>query len=81
MLVGVEFVHVPGIGDGAEDVPSSPEARLASGEGHRGKLGRFAGSSDPRGDGAYFLASLVGEEDEAGFEPQPIGRGVQPGMQ
>jgi hypothetical protein len=36
-LVGVELVHVPGICDGAEDVPICPEARLAFGEGHPGK--------------------------------------------
>ena len=58
-----------------------PEALLAFGEGHPGKPGRFEGSSDPRGDSARFLAPLVGEEDEAGFEPQPIRRGVRPGVQ
>lgn len=28
-----------------------------------------------------FLAPLVGEEDEAGIEAQPIRLGIQPGMQ
>src|SRR5712691_2649587 len=45
------------------------------------KAWRFAGSSDPRGDGTRFLAPLLGEEDEAGFEPQPFSRGVRPGVQ
>src|SRR6266436_6516221 len=58
-----------------------PEAWLAFGEGPPGKPGRFEGSSDPRGNSAGFLAPLMGEEHEAGFEPQPISRGVRPGVQ
>jgi hypothetical protein len=74
-------VDVPGIGDGAEDAPAVRQRGPHLGQAVEKSLGGFAGSSAPSADGASFPAPLVGEEDKAGFEPQPVRRGVRPGVQ